>query len=245
MLKNTKLRLRGRRPAGPITDGGGSMEIIKQFLRAFTPRRRVMYVVGLVILACGLTLNKKTNLGISPILSVANALAELTGISFSVMTFIYYCFLILLQFLIDREGFEQIQWLQLAVSFLTSAFIELYDRVLPAATVLWVQIPMLLLAILLTGVGVILTVGSHFVPNPADGAVNSISRRSGLSLGLSKNALDVASILAALALGLIFRGQIIGIGLGTLIAMLLTGRVISLLQKPLLRLTKLDREKES
>ena len=201
-----------------------------------------MYLVGLVILACGLTLNKKTNLGISPILSVANAIAELTGISFSVMTFIYYCFLILLQFLMDREGFEQIQWLQLVVSFLTSAFIELYDRFLPQATVLWTQIPMLLLAILLTGIGVILTVGARFVPNPADGTVNSIAKKTKLSLGLSKNVLDVVSIAVALALGLIFRGQVIGIGLGTVIAMLLTGRVISLLQKPLLRLTKLDRE---
>ncbi len=201
-----------------------------------------MYLVGLVILACGLTLNKKTNLGISPILSVANAIAELTGISFSVMTFLYYCFLILLQFLMDREGFEQIQWLQLVVSFLTSAFIELYDRFLPQATVLWTQIPMLLLAILLTGIGVILTVGARFVPNPADGTVNSIAKKTKLSLGLSKNVLDVVSIAVALALGLIFRGQVIGIGLGTVIAMLLTGRVIALLQKPLLRLTKLDRE---
>lgn len=242
MLHNTLSPVRGRRPVGPYLDGGASVEKIKQFLRAFTPRRRVMYLVGLVILACGLTLNKKTNLGISPILSVANAIAELTGISFSVMTFIYYCFLILLQFLMDREGFEQIQWLQLVVSFLTSAFIELYDRFLPQATVLWTQIPMLLLAILLTGIGVILTVGARFVPNPADGTVNSIAKKTKLSLGLSKNVLDVVSIAVALALGLIFRGQVIGIGLGTVIAMLLTGRVISLLQKPLLRLTKLDRE---
>lgn len=216
------------------------MEKIRQFLRAFTPRRRVVYIIGLFFLACGITMNTKTHLGVSPVLSVAYNISLLTGIDFSLMSFIYYLFLIALQFFMDRAHFEQVQWLQLLVSLLTSAFIGLFDRVLPEAHGLVWQILMLLLAVVLTSIGIILTIGARFVPNPADGTAAAIGRRIGKGLGLGKNVLDLASILLALLLGLIFRGTILGVGLGTVITMLLTGRVVALLQKPLLRLTGLD-----
>ena len=218
------------------------LEKIKQFLKAFTPRRRVMYIVGLFILACGITMNTKTHLGVSPVLSIAYNISQLTGIDFSVMSFIYYLFLIALQFFMDREHFEQVQWLQLAVSLLTSAFIGLFDRILPTAGSVPAQMGMLLLAIVLTAIGIILTVGAKFVPNPADGTAAAIGRRMGKSLGLGKNVLDLVSIALALVIGLIFTGGILGIGVGTIAAMILTGRVVALIQKPLLRLTGLDRE---
>lgn len=218
------------------------MEKIKAFIRSLTPRRMIVYIIGLFILACGITMNTKTHLGVSPVLSVAYNITQLTGIDFSLMTFIYYLFLIALQFFMDRAHFEQVQWLQLAVSFLTSAFIGLFDRVLPEAQGPVWQIVMLLLAVVLTAIGIILTIGARFVPNPADGLAAAIGRRMGKSLGLGKNVLDLASIALALLLGLVFTGGILGVGLGTVITMLLTGRVVALLQKPLLRLSGLDKE---
>ena len=220
------------------------MEAIRRFLRAFTPRRRLIYLLGVMILACGITLNTKTSLGVAPILSVAYNLSELLGIPFSVMSFFYYCFLILLQLLLLGREFEQIQWLQLAASFLTSAFIGVFSRLLPAAQSVFARAAFLLLAILLTGVGIILSVGARFVPNPGDGMASAIARRTGRSLGFSKNLLDLSSFLLAVLLGLVFRGRLVGVGPGTVVTMLLTGRVVALLQKPLLRLTGLDREEK-
>ena len=218
------------------------MTKIRQFLSAFTPHRRLTYFIGILFLACGLTMNTKTQLGVSPVLSVAYNLAELLHISFGVMSFIYYVFLILVQLLLLRSEFDQIQWLQLLASFLTSAFISIYDYILPTAQTLPVRICMLVLAIVLTGIGIILTVGSKFVPNPADGTANAISTLSGWSLGFSKNVLDLVSILVALTLGLVFRHQILGVGIGTVITMVLTGRVVALLQKPVLKLAGLDKQ---
>ena len=220
------------------------MEAIRRFLRAFTPRRRLIYLLGVVILACGITMNTKTGLGVAPILSVAYNLSELTGIPFSTMSFFYYCFLILLQLLLLGREFEQIQWLQLAASFLTSAFIGVFSRLLPEARSLPGRAVLLLIAILLTGTGIILTVGARFVPNPGDGMANAIARRTGRSLGFSKNLLDIGSFLLAVVLGLVFRGRLVGVGVGTVVTMLLTGRVVALLQKPLLRLTGLEREEQ-
>ena len=205
------------------------MERTKEFLRAFTPRRRVVYLLGTLLLGCGIAMNTKTQLGIAPILSVAWNLSELIGIPFSLMSFFYYCFLILLQWLLLGRAFEPIQALQLVASFLTSFFIGIFGRFLPQA-------------VSPVGRGIILSVGARFVPNPGDGMASAIARRTGKSLGLSKNILDISSFLLAAALGFVFRGRLMGVGVGTVVTMLLTGRVVALLQKPLLRLAGLSGE---
>jgi len=219
------------------------MEHIRAFLRAFTPRRRAAYFIGTILLAYGITLNTRTNLGVAPILSVAFNISELLGIPFSLMSFFYYCFLILVQLVLLRSRFDQIQWFQLVASFLTSAFIAVFSAVIPAAASVPLRIIYLPAAILLTGLGIILSVGARFVPNPGDGTAYAISICTGRSLGLSKNILDISSFLIALALGLVFRGRIMGVGIGTIVTMLLTGRVVALLQKPVLRLAGLNEEK--
>ena len=216
------------------------MGSIRSFLRALTLRRVLVYLLGVLLLACGITLNTKTNLGVAPILSVAYNLSLLLGVPFSTMSFFYYCFLILFQLLLLGKGFAPVQWLQLGVSFLVSAFIGLFGRLLPEAGPAPARAVFLLLAILLTGAGIVLTVGADLIPNPGDGAAAAIARRSGWSLGLSKNVLDISSFAVALALGLVFRGRILGVGIGTVAAMLLTGRAVAVLQKPLLRLFSLS-----
>ncbi len=65
------------------------MKKIRAFLHSFTPRRRVIYLLGTLILGCGIAMNTKTQLGIAPILSVAWNLSELIGIPFSLMSFFY------------------------------------------------------------------------------------------------------------------------------------------------------------
>ncbi|MBQ9269481.1 MAG: hypothetical protein IJ206_08200 [Oscillospiraceae bacterium] len=218
------------------------MKQLIDFFRSVTPRRWTIYLTGIVILACGITMSSKTNLGTSPVISVAYNISDLSGIPFGVMTFIYYVFLIAVQVLLLRREFDPVQCFQLLASLLTSTFIGLFDRFLPSSEVFPVQVLLLILAIVLTAIGIILTVGAQFVPNPADGLASAISRRTGKSLGLSKNLLDFVSILISVALGLLFRGRLFGIGIGTVITMLLTGRAVAILQKPVQRLAGIPQD---
>ena len=218
------------------------MKQLIDFFRSVTPRRWTIYLTGIVILACGITMSSKTNLGTSPVISVAYNISDLSGIPFGVMTFIYYVFLIAVQVLLLRREFDPVQCFQLLASLLTSTFIGLFDRFLPSSEVFPVQVLLLILAIVLTAIGIILTVGAQFVPNPADGLASAISRRTGKSLGLSKNLLDFVSILISVALGLLFRGRLVGIGIGTVITMLLTGRAVAILQKPVQRLAGIPQD---
>ena len=52
--------------------------------------RAFIYILGLLILAMGLTLNTKAGLGVSPIISIAYAVSEITGHNFGNTTLVLY-----------------------------------------------------------------------------------------------------------------------------------------------------------
>ena len=95
---------------------------------------------------------------------------------------------------------------------------------------------MLILAIVITGVGASLTVGMKIVPNPADGLASVIGEKCHKGFGFGKNLFDGISIVISLIIGFVFASDILGIGLGTVISMIFTCRVIALLETSISRL---------
>ena len=63
-------------------------------------KRIIVYIVGLFILALGLTLNTKANLGVSPIISVPYSISQITGLNFGDLTFIEYALFVFIEVLI-------------------------------------------------------------------------------------------------------------------------------------------------
>ena len=53
--------------------------------------RWLFYLLGLLILAVGLTLNTKTGQGVTPIVSVPYCISQLSGLNFGNMTLLIYC----------------------------------------------------------------------------------------------------------------------------------------------------------
>ncbi len=198
--------------------------------------RLAVYLFGILFLALGITLNTKTLLGVSPIISIPYNISVITGAALGLVTFLFYCVLVLLQLLLLRRDFHPVQFLQILMSLLTSLFIQLFDDILPAASTVPSRLILLLLAILITGIGAGLTVGMRIIPNPADGMADVIGKKLKKNLGFGKNCFDLLSLGISCLIGLICRGYIIGIGLGTILSMLLTGRVIALFQKQIGRL---------
>ena len=121
--------------------------------------------------------------------------------------------------------------LQVPMAFLTSFFIGIFDEVIVAPESVVLRIILLVPAIVLTGIGASLTVGMKFVPNPADGLANAIGKSVGKDLGLGKNILDAICIVISLVLGWVFTRSLLGIGIGTVLAVIFTGRVMALVQK--------------
>lgn len=196
-----------------------------------TRNRWVCYLVGMLLLALGLTLNTKSGLGVSPIISVAFCTSQLLELNFGDMTFLLYVLFVAAQFWIRGKDRRMSDLLQIPLSLVFSRVLNLYDAVIPydSAQASFVSnLVVLLAAVLLTGIGVSMTVNMRLVPNPGDGIVAALAQRLGWEQGLGKNVFDVGCVILTCAIGLLASGHVIGIGIGTLIAMLGVGRSIAL-----------------
>lgn len=209
---------------------------INMILRNIFSWRTLIYIAGNIVLALGITLNTKTGLGSSPIISVPYNISIISGADLGILTFIFYVSFVALQILLLGKQFKIYQLLQIPMCFITSSSIGLYDKILPMAEGWPAKIMMLILGIVITGIGAAITVGMKIVPNPADGLANVIGMKLHKDFGFGKNVFDFISLIISLAIGLIFTGGIIGIGLGTVAAMILTGRVIAIAEKPVAKL---------
>ena len=73
-----------------------------------------------------------------------------------------------------------------------------------------------------------MSLSMRLVPNPGDGLVQVLADTFGIGTGLMKNCVDAFCIVLSLIMGLLFAGKPVGIGIGTVCAVMLVGRVIAL-----------------
>ena len=199
--------------------------------------RWLFYLLGLLILAVGLTLNTKNGQGVTPIVSVPYCISQLSGLNFGNMTLLIYCLFVAAQFLIKGKKARWTDLLQVPLSIVFTRFMNLFDRLLDFE-------PQGAAATLCTGVGAAMSVNMNLVPNPGDGIVAALAQRTGREMGLVKNCFDLLNVCLTLAMGCAFAQPFCGIGLGTLLAMVGVGRVIALFNRfcrlPLGRLAGLE-----
>ena len=198
--------------------------------------RLLIFCAGLVILSLGIDLNTKTQLGISPINSVPFNVHKLTGLPLWVCVYAFYMVFILMQWLLLKKDFHPIQFLQIGTSFVCSILIQFFDDRLPLLTTPVSQYLVLVLAVVLTAIGSAVTAGMHLTPNPGEGAAAAIGTAMKKDFALGKNVLDLGCVVLSVAITLIFTRKIMNIGIGTLVSMLFTGRVVKLFAGPTAKL---------
>lgn len=199
--------------------------------------RLLSYGLGIVILALGITLNTKTGLGVSALVSIAYTVANAWNLNFALMTFLLYtCFALIEVGL--KWGFlpqlRKVIWkdlLQIPFSLAFSLFLNVFGGIIPVAEHVGAQIVMLVLAIVCTGIGAAMIVDMHLIPNPADGLAQTLGMVTKKGMGLGKNLLDCSCVGISAVIGLVARGRLIGIGIGTIAAMIGVGRVVALFNR--------------
>ncbi|MCI5943892.1 MAG: DUF6198 family protein [Eubacterium sp.] len=190
--------------------------------------RLFFYVMSLLILALGITLNTKTGLGVSPIISVSYNISELFQLNFGNVTFVYYVLFVFAQLIIRGKNRRWHDLLQIVVSMVFTRFLNLYNDYLPIHfEKLWQNVLLLILAVVLTGIGAALSVNMELVPNPGDGIVAALADFFHKDMGFMKNVFDISNVCFSLILGFVFGRYFLGIGIGTVITMLGVGRVIA------------------
>ena len=209
--------------------------------------RFALYLLGMLILSVSLTLNTKLSLGVSSIISVAHCVSVLSGRSIGDTTLVWFILLIGVQITLhlirkppDWKRAVVFDVLQLPVSLIFTRFMNLFSDAIPvfeeayAGTFLgsiWGRLVFLLAAITLTGIGAALTLDMRLVPNPGDGIVQGVADFFSKPTGTAKNLTDLVCVVLTAVISLIVARKIVGIGLGTLLAALGTGRVIALFNR--------------
>lgn len=184
------------------------------------------------ILAIGLTLNTKANLGVSPIISVPYSISQITGLNFGDLTFVVYAIFVVIQIIIHirLKNHKRIvsDILQLPLSLIFTRLLNIFSTYIPTAQNLGIRFIVLTLAIICTGVGAAMSLSMQLVPNPGDGIVQLLAEGFNKSVGLTKNLFDCFNLCITLCISIFIAHQIVGVGIGTVIAVFGVGRVIAL-----------------
>ena len=197
--------------------------------------RYFFFCLGMVILAFGLTLNTRTGLGATAIIAVSYAISEIQGWNLGDTTFWMYVVFVAAELVLHRMKYgskEKMIFLkdvlQIPMSLFFTRFLNLFSVWIPDLGGCGaVRFLALALAIVCTGVGSALMIPMNLVPSPGDGIVKAAANVTGISTGLSKNITDITCVLFAEGFSLIRTGKLVGVGIGTIAAMLFVGRVIA------------------
>ena len=201
--------------------------------------RILVYVVGLFIMAFGVSLSLKSNLGVSPVNSLPNEISLVMnsfGINLSLgnaVIIIFSCY-VLVQILIKRRRFPLIDLTQVIFSIVFGYFTNFTGMITNPSSYL-TSLPMRLLFMAISMVfiafGVSIYMNAKLVNMPMEGMTLAISEALGKPFARVKIVVDCSTVILALVLSLVFLHGIEGVGVGTVLAAVCVGLLVKPIQK--------------
>ena len=195
-------------------------------------RRIIQYAAGLICMAIGIVLLKRTLWGISPITAIPDAVSHITPLSIGNATIIMHAFCVIAQIILQkRVTIKSI--LCIGVGFAFGYLVDLFMLVPVPELAIWHKIIMLILGVMIQGAGVALISGCDMILPAPDELNNLISKLYNKKLGNVKMILDLSYVIAALLINLIScwtsKGDLyLSIGINSVASVLLTGRFVEL-----------------
>lgn len=198
-----------------------------------TKKRLTAYGAGLLVMAFGIVLIKKANLGVSPISSIPSAAANLTPLTFGEAQTLFQLLCVLLQaFILKRVTAPLL--LQIPLSAVFGRLIDGFMAILPLSPESMVpRCGLCLAGIGCTALGIVLIVEADMILPAPDAMLRLLSRRSGRPLGRVKLLGDVLWTVCSVLIEWAALGRVLSVGLGTAASALLTGNLVSLLRRTL------------
>lgn len=204
--------------------------------------RILLYCIALFFMALGVALSANSDLGISPVNSLPYVISDIIQTQPGACVTAVFCSYIFLQVLIQRREFHPVNLFQIVFSTIFGYFVNftkwmIGDFLLPGGYP--GRLLMQFAGILFIGFGVFLYLEVDLVPMPMEGLTMVISKKMDRPFPAVKTMVDCAIV----ALGLIltvtclqlvpFRDAGVRIREGTILAALVTGKVIEIIRKSL------------
>ncbi len=191
------------------------------------PRRILQYLFGLICMAIGLVMLKRTNWGVSPITAVPDAVANITPLTLGNATILLHVVCVILQIAVQRKvTLKSILTICIGIPFgyLVDLFMWFWDPSL----VIWQKCIVLVIGIAIQGFGVALISGCDMMLPAPDELNNVISRIYNKKLSNVKMCADAAYVIIAVIINLISTHSLASVGISSVASVLLTGRFVGL-----------------
>lgn len=189
--------------------------------------RWIIYILSINILALGIILNTRTDLGVAAFTSLFYAFSKVNNISLGTASIILYLILIIVQICLVRKLTITI-FLEIPFSLIFGYITDFYDSLIKIrCSNLLSAYLLLLIAIIFVSLGVYFSVSCNLIATPVESTVKTISQIYNLKFSLVKNVFDITMIIITLLLCLVLQIPVYGIGMGTVLSALLVGRFIS------------------
>lgn len=197
--------------------------------------RVLVYVLGLFFMAAGVAVSVNANLGISPVNSLPYVIGQISGFALSSCVIEVFTVYIIAQIVLLRREFKWINLTQLIFSTIFGYFVDfakwlLGDFCLPTYAG---RLVMLAISIVVVSVGVELYLEVNLVPMPMEGMTLALAQVLKKPFPNVKIAVDCTVVLLGLVLSLVFLHRLDGVREGTVIAAVVTGKMIALVKKPI------------
>jgi len=195
-------------------------------------RRILQYAAGLVCMAIGVVMLKRTMWGVSPITAVPDALTAITPLSLGNLTIIIHALCVVIQIILQKKVTVK-SLLCLGVGIPFGYLVDLFMLLWNPSLVLWQKIIVLILGIAIQGFGVALVSGCDIILPAPDELNNLISKLKNKKLGNVKMIADLIYVVLALVINLftwLFAREnfSLSVGINSVASVFLTGRFVNL-----------------
>jgi len=193
--------------------------------------RAVMYVIGIAVLALGVSFSRRAGLGLSMLVAWPAVMADIDPNEAHNMgwyvgaVFVLY---VLLEIIVLRREFKPIQLLQVPISLMYGSLVNLWNGVSSAIPVpnYLAQVALTLLSVLTMAIGISIYLTADVVPLSSEGIVLAVAKVSGRPFPKLKQAFDLTLIVLALVTSIIGLHEVRYVREGTILAALCLGPLI-------------------
>lgn len=200
-----------------------------------TMKRYLFLIFGLFMMALGVALSTRSNLGTSPISAVPYVLSLGLPMTIGQFTFLMNILFIAFQILLLRKQFKSIQLLQIVVAILFGYFTDFTMGLFS-----WInvnnypeQLGVFALSCLILAFGVSMEVTADVVMMAGEGVVSAISIVTKKDFGKLKVGFDVTLVVCSCMVSFLLFHKLNGVREGTILAALLVGTIVRFINKRL------------